>query len=440
MDSNASSLVWDEELYIINTKYKLKQSPVPGYSPSISISLRDRYLNVGHGVLKYTPTMSDDAGRMLRTIYEGRAYEYVINPLITANICAHFLRFIARSEEHSFTDMRQLLNDGNTLQLSPRDNYCFLITTAFDGVPFSSIASLVERYLRPTIRENNENYKELWIIFFQIAAACYAMSLNNMVHGNLILQNIIVKKYEEHEKKNILYRFSGDSHKCSFFLENASVFVKLINFDDCSTALLTPLQNQTPRTTTSLNNDIVYVLKQFYDLNRDQESIAQTVSDIQTVLNLSSNLPITDDVWSRINCTNYEILKRIADVVIRQNGGNDQTHQNTQNKQNVFLDISTDINTNAIIGTAKVDRGDIYTCYSSMFSPTGALKQHVVQRELLTLSTNMETHLKAYQETLQQRLQRRPPETSNYDNMLNILNRHPSYQPSRPTYAVLPPT
>lgn len=186
--------------------------------------------------------------------YEVKIYKEVVRHLIDHNVCPNFIKYYSSSANCSTGSLiemltrkakiegtDQIMNDENAIKVVVR-NLNYMLKHAENRPSINDIGidylegtvgvkkhwsfnviineAVTENtidlrtWIYRTIRANNgKHHTNIWKVMFQVAAACYAMSLSRMVHNDLHAGNIWVEELpEEHEViyiyNNIMYKFN----------------------------------------------------------------------------------------------------------------------------------------------------------------------------------------------------------------------------------------
>lgn len=161
-----------------------------GYNPQTFESLREKN--------------PESVESELSLFYETEVYREVVRPLVDAQICPNFVRFILSAENcpiNEFAEQKGAF--GDYLMLNKKK---WMSKLHFDKVdrglpPPTKINYLVTQSVPPKTRTlveiiNNENppqRQELYNMVFQILAGCYALSLSRTTVNDMHTKNIFVE-------------------------------------------------------------------------------------------------------------------------------------------------------------------------------------------------------------------------------------------------------
>jgi hypothetical protein len=185
------------------------------------------------------------------------------------------------------------------------------------------------------------------IVIFQIAAACYTLSLSKTVHNDLHLGNIMI---DETPKNKITYIIDDVPYAFT-----TNVLVKIIDFNKSysntlgpNPILLDPFYNQYDQNNVFVENkDIVQVLRMVYSDGKHEEKskfIQNVICPPSTVPYLEKHFTLEKLLeWEPIDYSKFystiKILRNIGEHLPKEESG-----------------------------------GEIYTCNSRMFDDSGRLK------------------------------------------------------------------
>jgi hypothetical protein len=169
--------------------------------------------------------------------YELNIYKHIIDKIIKYKICPNFVKYISCGENCSYENLFNILkklNISTGKEIKPEDiiiklnrnlYYIYkekkdrpaiesseilplLRPVHFDSLPLKYNIIMLENmddsmtlhtWLYTFARRPEEYDREIWNILFQIAAACYAMSLSKLVHNDLHSSNIFIKDLGKEE-------------------------------------------------------------------------------------------------------------------------------------------------------------------------------------------------------------------------------------------------
>lgn len=189
-----------------------------------------------------------DLDRDLLTLYgleyEIKIYRDIIKPMIDRGICPNFLLFLGAGQNCALGDLMDMLmaNIPPRATAAQRDQQLKKYEDRFErnitymanqlekrpSITTDEKLNLTKQRISPSLDwrfnlllthqikaeelfdffdTHKENSAELWIVLFQVAAACYAMSLAHLTHNDLHIGNIWVKKLSA--ERNLLYVYGG---------------------------------------------------------------------------------------------------------------------------------------------------------------------------------------------------------------------------------------
>ena len=188
--------------------------------------------------------------------YELKVYKDIIRPLILHKICPFFIKYLGSTEECSFNNLLLMLK--SALISSPEEK---LLRSIFYMYKKIKNRPAIQTDLATNIDKNNKKfdifkeikynfiitemiedktitferwlqintvktilYGDVWVILFQIAIACYSMSLSLLVHNDLHFGNIWVLPLKKPVK--IKYIINGVDY---YFVTNYKI--QIYDFD-----------------------------------------------------------------------------------------------------------------------------------------------------------------------------------------------------------------
>lgn len=190
--------------------------------------------------------------------YETKVYEHIISPIVDYNICPNFIRVILLGEcvlgklRNFFTKLdstkqryvtrplQQLQADfilGCQTYLSDMQ----IQDDKYKKIPIPNIAQIMVT----ETHENIQSFRDVWLstgfttssmnqfpcVMFQVAAACYVMSLSRMIHNDMHFSNILVQTLQHPRKMTYIY----DEHMYVFY---TYFIVYIFDFDQAHVPVL----------------------------------------------------------------------------------------------------------------------------------------------------------------------------------------------------------
>ena len=336
--------------------------------------------------------------------YELNIYKFIINNIIKYKICPNFVKYLAIGEKCSYSDLLKILTnnlydplgvrvldiDECTKNLNRNLYYIFnelKNRPAIQNNSLKSYSSFSDKTYEYNIilTENMEdsmtlnkwlnNYSnkpaydlEFFNIIFQIAVACYVMSLSKLVHNDLHSSNIFIKDlgvettfiyninskefviktryqpliydfdrgYVEKLGKNPLltYNLCNKNSQCNIFIENKDI-IKIF----------------------------CYVYK--YVRNSTKDIILKLLSD---TYEYRENIKNTYDLKSSKDGLKYCFLQYLDDFDYNEKSIPIEWYSNFNNNMNIISNIANYI---PIYTTDLVDINNIFTFTTEYFKPDG---------------------------------------------------------------------
>ena len=176
-------------------------------------------------VIKNTPPPVDRLMNWFALCMEMSLYRDVIRHLVDRQVTPHFVRYLGASDQCTFDQLKSILRQQWKDEEEVNARLLSSTLAMYKKTPTSAIHSeptRVERKFVPMaaefryqalaleyvgeqtmhdwisgVDEYGGNFaNDIWILLFQVATACYAMSLSHMVHNDLHLNNIMVEEAE----------------------------------------------------------------------------------------------------------------------------------------------------------------------------------------------------------------------------------------------------
>ena len=158
--------------------------------------------------------------------YESFIYSQVIYPLVHNKICPNFVNYMIQGVNCSSKILNNLFNKAHislnisklsiTKKINPRYipylKYNLFVTEYTEGKKMSDI-------------HNKVSTQDLWEMIFQLAYACYCLTLSGTVHNDLHSGNIFVEEFSK--PKSIMYVDDGDI----YYLPKCKRKVLIFDFD-----------------------------------------------------------------------------------------------------------------------------------------------------------------------------------------------------------------
>jgi hypothetical protein len=242
------------DTFILTFKPNVTHSGIAVAKAFLKIYLNPNLSNIADTSFPWN-TVSAQAG-----LYELKVYRDRINQLITSHVCPFFVKFLAGSENMSYDELKNMLKVSSQQIIR---NLVYMYTQAQNrpaltepypssnlerGQRFQQVYTHLSRKLnnmyfvcnmmevmdRNTTRTFNEKITEeyrvnrqvtslVWSVVFQIALACYALSLAKVTHNDLHDGNVWVETIPEQN-----YVFLVES---TYYRLKTTIRAKLFDFD-----------------------------------------------------------------------------------------------------------------------------------------------------------------------------------------------------------------
>lgn len=316
LESNSASPV---DTWIVSLKKPYKNTN----KLFLKIHLNSKYLNTEMKLAdnkKFIDLQRKTAG----LIYENDVYRKIINPLIKNNICTNFIKNFGSGKECSYEDLLNFLLNNTISDQKKLLTYeecihnlnrsiAFIYEMDKDRPSINDIEPKISDKISQDLYEKFKNFgfniianevlensitfgeyifekihtpQDFWSILFQLAFACYSMSLSKMNHNDAHVNNIFLKKFDKDEY--MLYYINDIS---VIFKTSYKVFI--YDFDRSyveSLGINYLLTDKTCRDTSQCNKffenkDIIKILCNVYNTSKDlntRKKILNLISSEET--------------------------------------------------------------------------------------------------------------------------------------------------------------
>jgi hypothetical protein len=295
------------------------------------------FKRLDQGMLKkeeYDYITTEYSSDLLSLDYEAKVYRDIIKPLIELNICPNFIKFLGLGENCSFDNLTSMLKSNHLLTRRKVNNttelnrYWNLYGTSVALITDDIRNSIDKNYTDSTLKsfqkklsiedvekkftynilaneaigpgtitiedfilkhKNNTGIPctkksdvEVWLVIFQVLAACYAMSSSKMCHNDLHLYNIYVEPIKE-QRFNYIY-------DKTLFTFKTKHLVKVFDFDRSFVTRLGEnpyLASDFCQTSSQCNRyienlDALKIMSGIYNLGKQQKSIIDMCASSNT--------------------------------------------------------------------------------------------------------------------------------------------------------------
>lgn len=228
-----------------------------------------KHLVLDLGYLITDEDSKEEMATMNAVGYEAAFYLRITNPMLAANICPHFvkaygvdhcdlsgfLRSIKKNEHPLLANQirRSVLSlltpkvprQSLTASSSTIDDILVTLFSSVSGLEAQlSVSCLLTKDMRGAdvlrVLLPQLTIRQVYLIFFQVVYACYALFLAGAIHNDLHAGNVFVSQLEF--PRNVIYTVwddqSPDAAPQSFVFKNVSLWARLYDFDNSSALML----------------------------------------------------------------------------------------------------------------------------------------------------------------------------------------------------------